>query len=141
MSLVRWNPFDEFDNLFAGFPQIGPNASSARRVTDWLPPVDITETDDSYHIDLEVPAVAREDIKVSVNDGLLTVSGERKSEERENGKAHRVERYYGKFQRTFRLPENVSEDSIKATSANGILKLEIAKTKPADPKLIEVEVH
>jgi HSP20 family protein len=136
MSLVRWNPFDEFDSVFAGLP-----ATSPRRVSEWLPPVDITETDDSYLIDLELPAVAREDIKVSVNDGLLTVSGERKSEIRENGKMHRVERYYGKFQRSFRLPENVSEESIKASSDNGVLKLQIAKTKPVQPHMIEVEVH
>lgn len=136
MSIVHWNPWREFDELFtrvAGWP----GESLAR--TEWLPPADITETDDAYRIDLEVPAVAADDVDVSVNDGVLTVSGERKSEtESDEGKRHRVERRWGTFSRSFRLPENVDENGIEARCRDGVLYLTVAKKEKAQPRRIEV---
>jgi HSP20 family molecular chaperone IbpA len=96
----------------------------------------------SFVIKAEVPEVKREDVSVTVNNGVLSVCGERKQEEEEKGKTfHRVERHYGSFCRSFTLPENVDEANIKATFKDGMLSLEIPKTEKATPKTIEVKVE
>lgn len=136
MNVVHWNPWREFDELFTRLA--GPTGETLAR-SDWLPPVDITETEKAYLIDLELPAVPAEAVEVSVKDGVLTVSGERNSENRsDDGKRHRVERRWGKFSRSFRLPENVDEDAIEARSRDGVLYLTVAKKEKAQPRRIEV---
>lgn len=139
MSIVQWNPWREFDDLFT---RVAGAPGEALTRSEWLPPVDITETDKDYRIDVELPAVAAGDVDVSVKDGVLTVSGERKSEsESGEGKRHRVERRWGKFSRSFRLPENVDDEHIDAHSRDGVLYLVIAKKEKARPKTIQVKVH
>ncbi len=138
MSIVRLNPWREFDDLFTIMAAL-PSENLAR--PEWLPAVDISETDGEYKIDLEIPAVARDDISVSVKDGVLTVAGERKVEKDTDGKTHRVERQYGRFSRSFRLPENVDEEGIGATSKDGVLYLVIAKKEEEKPRSIDVQVH
>lgn len=140
MSIVHWNPWREFDDLFTRV-SAAPGEALAR--SEWLPPVDITETESAYRIDVELPAVSAEQVDVSVKDGVLTVSGERtgQSESTEGsaaGKRHRVERRWGKFSRSFRLPENVDEESIEARHRDGVLYLTIAKKDKAQPRRIEV---
>ncbi len=136
MSIVQWNPWREFDDLFT---RVAGAPGEALSRSEWLPPVDITETDKDYRIDLEIPAVAADDVDVSVKDGVLTVSGERKTEsESGEGKRHRVERRWGKFSRSFRLPENVNADTIDARIRDGVLYLVIAKQDNAQPRRIEV---
>ena len=103
--------------------------------------MDISETEAEYKINVEIPAVARDDINVSVKDGLLTVTGERKVEKETDGKMHRVERRYGRFSRSFRLPENVDEESIAAASKDGVLSLVVAKKDNESPRNIVVTVH
>jgi len=101
--------------------------------------VDISETDKDYRIEVEIPAIAPENVDVSVRDGVLTVSGERRSEsESGQGKRHRVERRWGRFSRSFRLPENVDQNAIEARSKDGVLYLTIAKRGEAQPRKIEV---
>lgn len=135
MSIAHWNPWREFDDLFTRMT--APGEALAR--SEWLPPVDITEAEDAYHIDVEIPAVAPEQVDVSVKDGVLTVSGERCGQsESAEGKRHRVERRWGRFSRSFRLPENVDEDAIQARSRDGVLYLTIAKREKAQPRRIEV---
>ena len=139
MNVVRWSPFREFDNLLSAFDR--PLAPVRR--ADWLPLVDIRENETEYQIDVEVPAVASDDLSVSVADGVLTVSGERKSVEREEGKderVHRVERRYGRFVRNFQLPEDADFESIAAESRDGVLYLKIAKRASAKPQDIEVKI-
>lgn len=132
MGIVHWDPWREFDRLFAR-----PGEGAAR--SEWLPPVDITETDKAYRIDMELPAVAAEDVNVAVKDGVLTVSGERKSESESGAaKRHRVERRWGRFSRSFRLPENVDEDAIEARAKDGVLYLTVAKQDKAQPRKIAV---
>jgi len=138
MSIVRWNPWREFDDLFT---RVGGLPSEGLSSSEWLPAVDISETDSAYRIDVEVPAVPAENIDVSVKDGVLTVTGERRYEKEENGKQHRVERRYGRFARSFRLPEDVEEDSIDAQSRDGVLTLTISKREKETPRRIEVKVH
>ena len=138
MNLVSWSPFREFDDLFSRFP-ISTGGNLAR--SEWLPPVDISETETAYTIEIEIPAVAREDVSVSVKDGVLSVTGERNVEKEKEGKRHRVERRFGRFARSFRLPENVDEENIAASSEGGVLSLVINKREVEGPRMIEVTVH
>ena len=137
MNVVRWSPFREFDNIFQALER--PSAPVRR--ADWLPLVDIRESDEGYQIDVEVPAVAAEDLSVSVNEGVLTVSGERKVvAEEEHGKVHRVERRFGRFVRNFQLPDDANEEAIEASSKDGVLYLKIAKREPSVGRTIDVDV-
>jgi HSP20 family protein len=141
MSIVRWNPSRELDQLFSRFVDQGFNGWGENIATsDWNPSVDIRETDEDYQIDLEVPAVQPSDVKVTFKDGVLAVSGERKYEKETKGKVHRVERRYGRFTRTFRLPENVDEGRIEANSKDGMLYLKVPKRPEVKPRAIEVSV-
>jgi HSP20 family protein len=166
-TVTRWNPFLEFDDFFrAGLNPA--TLTSAARVpatprdqAPWLPAVDIVETDVDFRLLLEIPAVAAQDVKVAVEDNVLTVSGERRvvgldtaSEqvsdelgETANTDAgssvthHRRERRFGRFSRSFRLPETVDEEAIEATTKDGVLTLTIAKRAQPQPRQIEVKVH
>ncbi len=153
MSLVRWDPFRDLEEMgerlnrvFSGIPRTGRAAAGeagreALTVPDWAPMVDITETDEEYLIKAEIPEVKREDVKVSVENGVLTMQGERKQEKEEKGKKyHRVERYYGSFQRTFTVPDNVDETKVRAEFKEGILNVHLPKAEKAKPKAIEVRV-
>jgi len=153
MSLIRWDPSRELEDMgerlnrvFAGFGRPGlARASEAGRealtVPDWAPMVDITEIDDEYLIKAEIPEVKREDVKVSVENGVLTLQGERKQEKEEKGKKfHRMERYYGSFMRTFTVPDNVDETKVRAEFKDGVLNVHLPKTEKAKPKAIEVKV-
>lgn len=137
MNVVRWTPFRELDNLFQALDR--PTAPVRR--ADWLPLVDIRETENAYEIDVEVPAVASEDLSVSVVDGVLTVSGERKVVEpvEEGSRLHRVERRYGRFVRNFQLPDDADQDQIEAEAKDGVLYLKVAKRESAVSKTIEVK--
>ena len=138
MNVVRWSPFREFDNLFQAMERPTP----ALRRADWLPLVDIRESDSAYQIDVEVPAVAADDLSVSVTDGVLSVSGERKVAEETDaeGKVHRVERRYGKFVRNFQLPDDADSDAIQAENKDGVLYVSIPKREAALTKSITVKV-
>lgn len=139
MNVVRWSPFREFDGLLSAFDR---PLEPVRRA-DWLPLVDIRETGSEYQIDVEVPAVASEDLAVSITDGILTVSGERKSVEPDatnDERTHRVERRFGRFVRNFQLPKDADVESIAAEARDGVLYLKIAKRVSATPKEIEIKV-
>src|SRR5262245_24387679 len=143
MAIVRWNPAREMDEIFNRYfgsdsnrSFWGENLSSS----DWVPSVDIRETNDEYQIDVELPAVAAEDVKVSVKDNVLAVTGERKYEKETKGKVHRVEHRYGRFSRSFRLPEDVDENRIDANAKNGVLHLTLHKREQVKPRSIEVKV-
>jgi len=137
MNLVRWTPFGEFDHLVRALEQ----QRSPMRRADWLPLVDIRESAENYHIDVEVPAVASDDLSVTVAEGVLQVSGERRSRaDDEDNRTHRTERRYGRFERSFSLPEDADPDAISAESRDGVLYLTIAKRVPEVAKKIDVKV-
>ena len=138
MNVVSFNPLREFDDFFSRVPRY-PSVNHTR--CEWLPPVDISETEVDYKINVEIPAVAADEVSVTVKDGVLTVSGERRSEKDDSHKQHRVERRYGRFIRTFKLPENADEESISASSRDGILYVVIAKSEKETARTIEVVVH
>ena len=141
-SVSRWNPFREFDDLFANLSGLQSAELRAANRSEWLPAVDISESAEGYLIEMEVPAIDIADISVHVKDGVLSVSGERKQTiERDDVSRHRVERRYGSFSRSFRLPEDVNPDSISARAKDGVLTLALAKREEVTPRRIEVQSH
>jgi len=118
-----------------------PNGKELLTVTDWTPVVDIQETDVEYLVKVELPEVKKEDVKVTVENGVLTLQGERKQEKEEKGKKfHRIERSYGSFLRTFTVPLDTDETKVAADFKDGILKVHLPKTEKPRPKAIEVKV-
>lgn len=146
---TRWDPIKELDelqtrlsNLFQRAPvRKDSDKREAMTMAEWAPLVDITEDDKEYLIKAEVPEMKREDIKILVDENVLTISGERKSEKEEKGrKHHRIERAYGSFARSFTLPEDADAGRILAEYKDGVLLVRLPKTEKAKPKAIEVKV-
>jgi HSP20 family protein len=108
---------------------------------EWAPLVDIAEDDKEYLIKVELPEVQKDDVKVTVENGTLTIAGERKAEKEEKGrKFHRVERYFGRFERNFTIPDDAAGENVKAEFKDGVLRVHLAKSEKARPKQIEVKV-
>jgi HSP20 family protein len=147
MSLIRWEPFGGVDDVFARMPSIfgrWPQAAdfNGKRTFDWAPSVDISETDSEYLVRAELPAVKKEDVRITVEDGMLTISGERRQKtEDKKEKMHRVETVYGKFARSFSLPENVDTASIRAESKDGVITVHVAKSKAEPKKTTEIKIQ
>ncbi len=142
MNITRWNPFTEMDDFFKSYNRaLARNQSQEGMLrADWSPSVDITEDDKEFLIKAELPEVKKEDIKVDVNNGVVTLSGERRSETKDE-KEHRIERFYGRFSRSFSLPENVKEEDIKAENKEGMLYLHLPKSEADKPKKIQVDIQ
>jgi len=146
MGRVRPDPEQELQDVLDRYTRaLGqPRAGSQEVIAtgDWAPRVDIAETDKAFEIKAEIPEVNKEDVKVTVHNGVLTIRGERKQETEEKGKKfHRVERCYGSFTRSFTLPDNVDETKISASFKDGVLNIQIQKIEQAKPKSIEVKVE
>lgn len=148
MSLVRWEPFAGFDEMFnrmlpAAFgrwPRISLPSNGGKY--EWSPSVDISETEKEYLIRAELPAVKKEDVKVTVDQGMITIEGERKQEkEDKTEKYHRIESFHGTFSRSFSLPENVSADDIRCESKDGVLVVHVPKTKTEATKAKQIKVE
>lgn len=143
MALIRWEPRNSFavnreiDNLVTRFWGDMNNFNNQ----SWYPRVDISENENEFVLHAELPGMNREDIKVSLEDGVLTVFGERKQEEAQEGKKyfHR-ERTYGSFKRAFRLGTDVQADNISASYKDGILTVNLPKAEEVKPRQIEVTV-
>jgi HSP20 family protein len=127
--------------MFARPATHSSNGKETMIVADWAPSVDISETESEYQIKAEIPDVKKEDVKVTLEDGVLTIQGERKHEKEEKGKKyHRIERSYGSFVRTFSLPDVIDDDKVKAEFKDGVLNLHLPKSEKAKPKAIDVKV-
>jgi len=138
MSLVHFNPFKELDSWLNSYNQsLASNAKSV--AADWKPHVDILEDDRGFVIKAELAGVPKDDIKVALDNNILTISGERKSEVKDH-KHHRIERFYGNFSRSFSLPENVDAEAISAESKDGVLLLTLPK-REAQTRLKQIEIH
>jgi len=129
-------------SLFTPSPVHGQEAQEEPlAVAEWAPLVDISEDDQEYLIKAELPEVKREDLKVTAEEGTLTITGERKFEKEVKGKKyHRVERAYGSFVRNFSIPEDASPAKVCAEFKDGVLIVHLAKTEKAKPQHIEVKV-
>jgi HSP20 family protein len=147
MNLVKWNPCREMPTLPGRFNRLfdDPFFRIGRMDDDssmgmWNPAVDLYEKDDHYMITAELPGVDKNDIKIDWKDRLLTLSGERNSEnEVKEESYYRRERSYGKFQRVFALPADVDSDKIKAEFKDGVLQIEVPK--PEEKKAKAVIIH
>jgi HSP20 family protein len=132
----RNDPFRMLEPFFGRFQFMDEAANSGT----WAPPVDVAEEGDKIMVKVEVPGVDEKELKVHFEDGILTVSGERQFERKDNRNYHRIERTYGSFIRTFSLPRSVDANAIVANYRNGVLEIEIPKREEAKPKQIEINV-
>lgn len=155
MNLIRWQRTelptwtgfgrlsslrDEIDRLF-GEP-LNELARASQLLISWSPPLDLHEDKDNFIVKIELPGMKKEDIDVSLHNGSLSISGERKSEEKfEDAEVYRSERFFGRFQRTVTLPAAVAADKINAQYKDGVLTVTLAKAEEAKPKQINVQVN
>lgn len=147
--LTTWNPFRELDEVqnrlssfFGGFPPRLATNGDAFKLSTWAPAVDITEDDKEYLVKADLPEVKKEDVKVTLENGVLSIMGERKSEKEEkNKKFHRIERSFGRFERTFMMPEDAEASKMKAEFKDGVLRVHMPKNPAAQPKKIDVKVE
>lgn len=149
-SITRWTPFkpmDDIENRFAKLLGLAPARSPSGEqelmtVSEWTPSVDISEDDKEWLVKADLPEVKKEDVKVTVEDGVLTVSGDRKFEKEEKNKRyHRVERSYGTFVRTFVLPDAADPTKVSADFKDGVLKVHLPKAPVAEPKINEIKIQ
>lgn len=142
MTLTRYNPFDMTPfAAFRAFDEAVNRLAEPQGNRPWAPAVDILETENELVIKADLPAVKLENIDVRVEDGTLTLKGERSFEKTENEKGyHRIERSFGSFSRSFVLPETVNPEAVKASFKDGVLTINLGKKEIAKPRQIKVEV-
>jgi HSP20 family protein len=139
MNIITWDPFREMESLLDRYNRSPARASSGQ--AGWSPVVDIQEDKHQFLIKAELPGVDKDDVKVMVEDRVLTLSGEKKAEVvAEDGKQHRNECFYGSFSRSFSLPNDIDAEAIAAEYKHGILNLRIPKSEKVKPKEIAVTV-
>lgn len=147
MAIVRWNPMREMmnihremDDLFGDFFGLTRRGGELEN-WHWTPRINVEENDGAFEVTAELPGMQKEDIKIELKGDVLTVKGEKKIEEEKKEKNfHLCERVYGNFTRTIRLPDHVDREKIEAEYKDGVLKLDIPKTKEVKPKEIKVQV-
>ncbi|MDR3610913.1 MAG: Hsp20/alpha crystallin family protein [Ignavibacteriaceae bacterium] len=153
MAIVRWNPMRdlmsverEFNRIFNSLDRKLGFGESDRENEEfenavWMPLTDILEDDNQYYLNIDLPGIKKEDVKINYTNGQLSISGERKMEsEEKNTKYHRAERSYGKYYRSFTLPQKIKENEINAEFKDGQLKISIPKSEEAKPKQLEIKV-
>lgn len=141
MSIVRWDPFKDINQLFNRYPEYNTEDVRAEQ-KDWAPMVDIYEANDKYIVRTELPGVDKDNVNVSVDDSVLTIKGSKQFVDAKEGeKWKRVESRYGEFVRSFSLPEEVDAEKISAAYKNGVLELSIPKVEPKKARTIDVKVH
>jgi HSP20 family protein len=136
IELLRREMDQFFDDMV---PFSWTRENGGKGLSTWSPSADITEDEKEYMVRMDIPGIEKGDIKVNFQDGRITISGERKTQEKEENKDFvRQERFYGSFYRSFTLPEKIKEDQIQATFKNGVLKLVVPKAEVVKPKSIKV---
>ena len=144
---VTWPSFgrlsdlrDEIDRLFES--PLSELTRTSQLLSGWTPALDVYENKDNFVVKAELPGMKKEDIEVSLHDGSLSISGERKTESKhEEGEVYRAERFFGRFQRTVTLPTTVAADKVQASYKDGVLTITLPKTEEAKPKKIDVSVN
>ncbi|MBS0380532.1 MAG: Hsp20/alpha crystallin family protein [Proteobacteria bacterium] len=146
MSLIRWDPFGDVDTLFnrvisGRYWPRGAQEGDGKKL-QWAPFADISETEKEYVIRAELPAVDKDDVEVTLDSGIITIKGERKQhKEDKTERFHRIESFYGSFERSFTIPENVDSDAIKCDSKDGVLTVHIPKTEVSKQKPKQIAVQ
>jgi HSP20 family protein len=148
-ALTRWDPFKEMEELQSRFTKLfglrpARTENGGRElmtITEWAPSVDIIENEKEYLVKADLPEIRKEEVKVTVENGVLTITGERKFEKEEKDKKyHRIERSYGNFLRSFTLPDGADGSKASAEFQDGVLKVHLPKSEKAKPKAVEVKV-
>jgi len=144
MNLSVWDPFREMEVLLDRYGRsarksLAKSDDKAFEIGDWMPVVDIDETDDAFIVKAELPGVEKDDVSVNIDNGVLTIKGEKKTAT-EDKKRHRVECTYGSFVRSFTLPQAIKTEKVEAKYKNGILNLTIPKSEEEKPKQIAIKV-
>ena len=148
-ALTRWDPLKEMDalqNRLVNFFGLAPTRTAAggqelMTVAEWSPSVEISEDDKEWLVKADLPDVKKDDVKVTVENGVLTITGERKFEkEQKDKKYHRIERGYGSFFRSFTVPEGTEDAKVGAEFKDGVLKVHLPKGEKAKPKTLEVKL-
>jgi HSP20 family protein len=143
MNITRWEPFREVEEMFRQYSPFFNRTlrRSGAEAGEWTPVADISETDQEYVIKAELPEVKKEDVKVTLDNGVITISGERKHQkEQKDANEIRIESFYGTFSRSFSLPENIDAKGIRAETKDGVLRVKIPKTEAAAPQAVSIEV-
>jgi HSP20 family protein len=144
MQLTRWNPFVELDEIQQRLNRLFLERTvktGEANFADFMPAVDIEETDADFLVKADLPDVKKDEIKIRVQDGVLAIEGERKQQKEEKGKRfHKIEREYGRFVRRFALPTEVDADKVRAEFKDGVLSVVLPKAPAAKPKLIDVQI-
>lgn len=150
-ALTRWNPFREMEEMqrrLSSVFDLAPLRKSALTndeenitIPEWAPAMDILEDEKEYLIKVELPEVQKEDVKVTVQSGTLTIAGVRHIEKEQKGRRiHRIERFYGTFERSFTVPDDADDTKVNAEFKDGVLRVHLAKSERARPKQVEVKV-
>ena len=141
MNVIRWNPFRELAEMEGRLNRLRGPGMEAGMFGDWAPAVDVRETETEYVVTADLPDVKKEELKVTLHEGVLTIEGERKFEEEGKGDTfHRIERGYGKFVRRFGLATEVEAARVTAEFKDGVLNVRVPKAEAAKLKPIEVKV-
>jgi HSP20 family protein len=145
MPMIKYNPFGDFDDFPAGLRLFQDSVSrllSEPSSRPWSPPVDIFETENELVLKADLPEVDPKNVQIKVENGTLTLRGERKFEEAKGGKGyHRIERSYGSFVRVFSLPDTVDSEKVTADYKGGVLSITLPKKEVAKPKTVEIQVQ
>ena len=145
MRLTRWypkrSPISDFTRTMNSIFNTLSEEEEEPSVYSFDPAIDIQENGDKFELTAELPGIDKEDVNISINDDVLTISGEKKSTvKKEDAQCYRSERMFGKFERSFRLPDEVDQDNIEANYENGILRLDIPKSEESKPKEREIKI-
>jgi HSP20 family protein len=149
-TLITWNQLREMEEaqnrvnrFLGGFPnRLGSGETHSLAVADWSPEIDISQDDHEYLLKADLPEMKKDDVRVTVEDGILCVSGERKGEKEDpKRKFHRAERSYGSFRRSFTLPEDTDSKKVTAEFRDGVLKVHLPTTTIAKTKSVEIKVQ
>jgi HSP20 family protein len=148
-TITTWNPFRELDEvqnrlgtLFGGFPTRLFGNGKSLKLTDWSPQVDILEGENEYLVKADLPEMKKDEVKVTMENGVLCIAGDRKVEKEEKTKKyHRIERSFGSFERTFTLPEDAEANKIVAQFRDGVLTVHLPKKAVAKAKPIDIKVQ
>ena len=143
-ALVRWDPARELDSLQSDVSRVfdaffGTRAGNGAARRRWVPAIDLVEEDEHLVLRADLPGLSEEDVNVEVKDGVLTVSGERRAEEKTEEKGyHRIERSYGSFSRSLSIPEGIDPEQVSAEFDNGVLEVRIPKPEERKPHRVQI---
>jgi HSP20 family protein len=144
MQITRWAPFVEFDEIQQRLQRLlrdRTERGTTEAFADWMPSVDIQETEGEFLVKADLPEVHKDEVKVQFNDGVLTIEGDRRQDKEETGKRfHKIEREYGRFVRRFSLPTEIDPAAIRAEFKDGVLSIYLPKSPAAKPKVVDVKV-